>query len=472
MRPRDPGRGALGLELALLAAVLALAGVLFAHALPTPADYDEGVYLAAVDALRHGQELGSQIFTAQPPGFYWLLTGGDVVSGDSLAGVRDFVLALALLGCFGAYLIGRRLAGPAGGLAAASLLAVSPPYPTFAARISADLPCLVLGLLSIAAWLSGGVALSALAGALFAAAVLVKLTGLVLLVPIAGYAVARRVRPRELVAFAAGAAAVALGAVLASLGELAGLWRGVVSYHGAARDVPGPGFRHNVDQLVSVFGWRTPLVWLLALAVLASVLGLVQGRLPLWPLWLFGAASVAVLLWHRPLHDNHLVLLAVALALPSASALGAAYRQAIRWGVWAVLLGVVVIAAGYAREWRRLSRNQGPQPAVVRWAAKELRSRTGPSELVVTDLPLAAYLADRRVPGELVDTAVLRFEAGYLANRDVLDAIRANRVRAVLVTRAFRSRPGLTAALAARFPIRIRRGYATLYLSSSARPSG
>ena len=179
----------LALELALLGVVLAAAGLLFHHGLSAPASFDEAVYLLATAAMRHGQTLGSEIFTAQPPGFYTLIRAGQAVFGTTVSGGRNIVIAFALVGLVGAYLIGRRCSGAAAGLAAAALLAVAPPFPTFAANISADLPSFALGLLALAFLLfaldgRAPVALSALSGALVAASISVKLSALTLRCPL------------------------------------------------------------------------------------------------------------------------------------------------------------------------------------------------------------------------------------------------------------------------------------------------
>ena len=54
----------LGLPAEALAvcALLAAEGVLFSRNLHARTTYDEGVYLASLDALRHGQALGSDVF--------------------------------------------------------------------------------------------------------------------------------------------------------------------------------------------------------------------------------------------------------------------------------------------------------------------------------------------------------------------------------------------------------------------------
>ena len=72
MRPRLVG--ALG-----LLAVLVFAGLLYGRSLHAAANYDEGVYLASLDALTHGQSLGDDVYASQPPGFYTLLRAASLL---------------------------------------------------------------------------------------------------------------------------------------------------------------------------------------------------------------------------------------------------------------------------------------------------------------------------------------------------------------------------------------------------------
>lgn len=174
------------LEGAAVGASVVAGLALFLRGMPSPADYDEGVYLASVDALRHGQQLGSQIFTPQPPAFYELLRVGDVVFGNSLHGVRGIVVLCAVVAVVAAWVLVRSLAGPAAGVGAAALLAVCAPFPTFSSRISADLPAYTIGLvgLAVAARARSTPTLLILAGALVGTSVLVKVSALTVLVPL------------------------------------------------------------------------------------------------------------------------------------------------------------------------------------------------------------------------------------------------------------------------------------------------
>jgi 4-amino-4-deoxy-L-arabinose transferase-like glycosyltransferase len=443
------GPAAAVVEVASLGVVLAAAGVLFQRGLDVAPTFDEAVYVAQADALVHGQHLGSQVFAAQPPGFYWLLELAARIGSPTLYDLRLAVLALALAGVAGAYLVGRHVGGPAVGLGAAALLAVAPPYPTYAAQVSADLPGTVLALLALAALLAaaaGGrrvLALAALGGALLAAAELVKLDAFIVVLPLLAFV--RRRQAREMAAALAGAAVVAGAAAAALAGVLGDVWHGAVSYHVAARKVAGR--YENLHALRSFFDLRQPLTWIAAAGLAATAA--MRGPARLWAFWAAAAVGMAFLLWHRPLHDNHMVLLAVLLAVPSAWALVSVAQT--RFAPIAVAL-VLALLAAYVQETRRLERNAGPVPAALVWAAQRVDAHSAPQQLVVSDEPLVGELAHRRLPGEVIDTAVLRFDAGYLSNADVLRAIARYRVPVVVAGRAFLSRPGLLAAFAARFP--------------------
>src|SRR5436190_16606917 len=123
--PRLPSltRGS-AIEPALLVALTALVAYAFSRSLHAGGAYDEGVYMASLDALEHGQRLGSQVFASQPPGFYLLLEAARHLSGSSIVGVRSGMLALSLVGCLSAYYIGRSLGGMQGGLLALAMVAI------------------------------------------------------------------------------------------------------------------------------------------------------------------------------------------------------------------------------------------------------------------------------------------------------------------------------------------------------------
>jgi hypothetical protein len=447
-------------EAVALFGILTAAGSVFVRDLRLLPSFDEGVYLAQTDALRHGQRLGIDIFAAQPPGFHWLLLAAASVDGLGVHQLRLAVMALALIGLLAAYSIGRTLAGPVGGLTAAAVLAIAKPYPIFAAQVSADLPGTVLALAALACVLGGAGHRwhrLLLGGLLFAAAESVKLDAFILLLPIPIYASIRRITLAELSAFA-GAALVGLGAGAAIVGgALPAVWHGAVSYHVAARHEGGGS--GNVHAVVAFFHSHQPFTWLAAIALVSGAAFRSSFRLPIWPFWVTAAASVGFVLWHRPLHDNHLVLLSAAFAVPVAVTLSAAIQRSGRYAWLAATALALVLGAGFVQDTRQVERDAAPFPPATRWAVSQVDALTKPDDLVVSDSPIVPFLAHRRMPGYTIDTALLRFDTAYLTDDDVLRAIDQYSVHVVVAGRAFLSRPALLVAFERRFgPPHIRAG--------------
>ena len=438
-------------EAAPLAVILTAGGLLFAHGLRAGTTWDEAVYLGQTDALAHGQKLGTQVFTAQPPGFHWLLLAVARIGGLGIDQLRLANLALALVGLLAVYVTARAVAGPVAGLAAAALLSIAPAYPTFAAEISADLPGCVLAAVSLACfvaptrrrrlWLVAG-------GLLFAAAELVKLDAFILVLPVAAYCATRRIRPADL-GIASVAACAGFAAAAAGLGsELPAVWRSAVSYHVAARRVGG-SISPNEHELTSFFHPHQPFTWLAVVGFAAAIALRPRTKLPLWPLWATAVVSVLFLLWHRPIRDNHMVLLAVALAPAVGASLAVAAVQRRR----PVVIGALVLAllAAYVQDTRHAERQTALMPGLT-WAAKKVEAAVPPGQLVVSDHPIVPFLAHRQMPGQTIDSALLRFSAGYLTDGDVLHAIAEYHVPVVVVGRSFYTRPRILAALARQFP--------------------
>lgn len=445
-----------------LAALLAIAGLVYARGLDAAANYDEGVYLASLDALRHRQELGTDVYASQPPGFYVLLQGLSLLPGDGVEGLRMAFMFVALAGLVAAYAIGRRLAGGWGGFGAAALLAITAPWPVQAARVQADTAAvaLALGALAVAFYARRcpwrWVAVGALAGA----AISVKLLAVSVLAPLAVLLVARR-SWRAAAAGVAGAAAVWTALLLAYAGALGELWESVVSDHRDARGL-GPGFWDNAERVLLHPLDRRTAAAVLVLFGLAAAIALLRG-LELLALGTWTLASVVFLLAQQPLLDHHFVLLTATLAVPAGAGVGAfvLYTPRMRKGAVVAFAGILLTLA-VVQEQDRLG-DQPSDPPGIEWAADQLRTRTEPDELVGTDLPIVAYLADRRVPGQLVDTSFVRLGTGSLTETEILRELEG--VRAVVVGREFANRPALTRELAARYPEQVSQNGVTIYLA-------
>jgi hypothetical protein len=423
----------------LVVVVLAAAAVLFGRGLHEASSYDEGVYLASVDALHHGQKLGSEVFASQPPGFYLLLQAEAAPAGRSVPGRRAGMLVLSLAGLLAAYTLVRAFAGAAGGVAAAGVLATAPAYATESIRVAADTPSVALALaaLALAAWARGrSIALAALAGAVFAAALSVKLLVLPAVVPLG--LILRRSKP--LGAAALGALLVGGALALVFAASLGAIWHDAVSFHRSTHTLAGG----NTHRVIHFFDLKTPFTWIVAAGVFAAAVR----RRPI-ALLLFVTAVIAFLLVQRPLLDHHFVLLAAAGAIAATASLPV-NRQIVATAL------ALAVGAGWVQQWRQIGRNDAPEPATVLAATRALRERTAPAEFVGGDLPIVAFLADRRLPGELVDTSAVRFASGSLTDAKVLATLEHANVRTVVVGREFNARPHLLARLGRYRIIRVR----------------
>jgi len=452
-----------GVELGLLALIVGAAAAVYVRSIHSALAYDEGNYLASLDALRHGQHLGSVVFLDQPPGWYLLLQGIGATFGNTVTGVRTGMLVLALLGLVAAWAAARALGGPLAGLAAAAVLAIAPPYPTLAATVESDPPSTVLALASIAIALYARRRpwLWAASGAVFALAVSIKLFAVVAALPLATLALRHR-RVQEAAYLAAGFAAVVAAFVVGYRHVLHQIWQGVFGAHLNAVGGHQPGAQSNLSRVIHLPDLHTPFGWLAWAGIACAAFWFVRRRpLGLWPLWLFTVGSVAFTLTMRPLLDHHLVLLATALAVPAGASVALTLE---RVRDWTLLLLVAFVCAGLYQEHHRLARNALPERPDYVWAAQAVDAHSQPSDLVVSDIPSIPYLAHRREPGQLIDSSIARIINEYLKPKDVLRLIDESKAPVVVVGRNYEAKPVIISGLKKRFPLVLRHGEVTVYV--------
>jgi hypothetical protein len=85
------------------------------------------------------------------------------------------------------------------------------------------------------------------------------------------------------------------------------------------------------------------------------------------------------------------------------------------------------------------------------------RTQTPKGSAVASDLPIIPFYADRRQPGNLVDTSLTRIGAGWLTQAAILSSIESDRVSAVVVGHNFAADRALLAAVRLRYPRVIKR---------------
>jgi hypothetical protein len=439
------------LELSVLAMIVVAQGWLFARPIHSAVNFDEGVYLAAVDDLRHGQSLGTDVFTAQFPGFYDLLRGLSFLTGVSVTPIRAGLLGLSLLGTVGGWLVGRRYGGTVGGLLVASLLVIAPPLDLFGFQVIADTPALALMVLALGlATLTGPVA-AVFVGVLFAAALSVKLTAITVL-PALVLLLRKRVRLAL-----GGSAVVVAGLLVAHAKALGSIWADAVTYHSAARATPAV-IPHPYRQIFEQIPRGTPFFAIVIAAALAGAIFFARQRpLRVWPLWGWVALGVVFLFLHAPLHYNHLVLFPFALAVACGATIGAALERVPLGGRLAICaLLAVAIGAGWVQQLHRVELVRDREPTSNLAAASALAHLTRPAARTIDDRPIISFLADRRVDGKLVDLALLRFETGSLTDAKVIHELPS--VDAIVVSRVLSRRRAVMRFLVTHYRLRYEHG--------------
>ena len=381
------------------------------------------------------------MFTSQGPGFYVLLQAIGAIFGASVAGVRLGIVTVDAIGAVFAFLLGRRLAGPVGGLACAGMIAIAPKLPDFGGRIFADAPAMVLVLAAL--WLVS-IRRPLAGGAVFAAAVLVKLSALTALPTLVVLLALERDRGAGAPRGGGGSSACWSRSSRSSTCAIsAAIWTDAVSYHVDSTADPGPDRPPRARRILRA---RNPSSGSRSRRSQSSrSSGGVSGRSG------SGLCSRA---------SSSSATSRCATTTCSCCRMPSPFRPASRSASRRSGCGRVL-----SRLRSPLVRSCSPQDgcssciacastghrrtrALVAAAAR-LEQLTRPDQLVISDQPIVAFLAHRRVPGKYVDTASLRFDTGSLTIAEVLRD--SEQVAAVVAGRAFYDRPSLMAGLRARF---------------------
>jgi 4-amino-4-deoxy-L-arabinose transferase-like glycosyltransferase len=416
-------------------------------------DYDEGVYWQSVRAMVRGEPLFQSVFASQPPAFYYALLPLYLVS-HTLAALRITVLLFAIVGLGAAYVAGRLLAGPLAGLVALLLLASSVIYIHEAVVLQADAPAVAMMLVAIALTIAAtregarrARALAALAGLAFALALGIKLLGAVALVPILlCFFLPRRQPIRMLAWWAAGLVGGLVLVLLPTIASPGAAFEQLVTSHLAAGQATHGNLRGNLGLLIQLR--QFPLD---GLALLGAAIALWRRDFRiLVPLGWTIASLIAILVYH-PLFPHHLVLLPPALALTAA----VGFADVALWRpVWTPVATAAVLAAGAigltvgVRDTQRGLIPNGHDRGV----AAAIRAASKPGDFIISDNPFAVALANRDIPGPIVDTSHQRAEAGQLTVAD-LDSAKDYYGAKLVVTDGGRlqSVPGFSDWLSAHF---------------------
>ena len=412
-------------------------------------DYDEGVYWQSLRAMGRGERLFGTVFASQPPAFYYAMLPYYLV-GHSIFALRLGILVFSAAGLAATYVTGRMLAGPVAGLLAAGLLATSSLYIQQGAVLQADAPAAALSVATLAflaaathangrrRWLLG-----AAAGACLAFALGTKLSGALVALP-AALILWQAPRPRGHlpIAFVLGVAASALILLIPMLEYPQAAFDNLIHSHLAAGQALHQVLGTNLRLLL--FKRELPLE---GVAAALTLVALLRHDHRILPIGVWAAASVIAILLYQPLFPHHVVMLLPSLAL--LTGIGLVGLSEAPFAVTTSGLALVTLTAGLgvgiAIGDANGERHAGGHEALL---AASLRAHTHADDFIISDNPYAVALADRDIPGPVVDTSHQRIAAELLSVADLDAASRRYHVQFVLVDGArLPSVPGFTAWL-------------------------
>lgn len=394
----------------------------------------EGIRLEQLMLLSAGYQACRDVFCNQGPMALQAMHPTFVLFGQTLAAARSSAVIASLAGIAATYWLARQLWGARLALLGTLLLAISPTYLKFSRLALPEMVALAPALLALGlaaryqqaahrGWLLA-------ASACYGLSLLIKPVAAPAIVPLALLAGSRRGWRRADLVLAAGAglAVVTLGVVLVGF---EGIWEQVV-FRWQSRLVDGRGVDWNLWKITDEL--KNDQLGIFALALAGGFRLLRSDRRALAVLGGWTAANLLLLLFHTPLHDKHIVIMLPPLALLAAHALDLLLeRLALGRRFWssgraaapavaalAALVYVVTLPSLLARDHVLVSASEMIEPDPNQFwhadAGAALRAVTPSGSFVVTDFPYLAFLANRLVPPELVESSLTRIRAGSLTD--------------------------------------------------------
>jgi 4-amino-4-deoxy-L-arabinose transferase-like glycosyltransferase len=429
--------------LALLAIVVRLPALFASRALT----FDEGVYGSAVLAMRDGARPFREIFSSQGPLQLPLLWVADLIGFRTLDAPRLLSVASGAVITVATYAIARRVASRGGAVLAAALVATSGSMLWVTAPISGDGPALALVTTAVAfafAYRARPTTLRAVAvGLAMGGALSIKLLVIPAAIPV-GLLLLRGGRLRALVTAVGSAAVVFLAAALPW--GISDVWDQSIAFHQNASRTDSYG--GNAWRLVHTLCERDVLLTIVAVAALVGVVvhwwgrrrsgddgaaapprpgGVAARALEILetPAGMFGAwlvVQAALLVWEPQMWRPHVsevivpIALLVALRPPSWRVTAVVFVAALPW----YLVNV------HTMLW--------PEPYRGDDAAAVARIRALPAGAwAISDEPTFIWRADRRTPGNLVDSSIKRIQEKLLTPATVAKGAAKPQVCAVVV---------------------------------------
>ena len=413
-------------------------------------DDDEGIFLMTGKMVQLGYPLYTEVWFNYFPGFLIFLATAFKLFGCSVAVGRSVVVLLATVGLLGVALIARELSSRLGALSALILLALAPHFLRLSRAVMAEVPAIGLATIAIAFALyylrTGRRRWLILAGVAFSVSLLVKLIIAFAIIPLALAIPLRRSEARSWMEMARDLGILALAIAIPILLCLVifdgrSLLDQVIGTYLRGKKVYPLHIARNVDKMLSYLSDKYGLLILALCGIMSSLAIRRRKGMLVITVWL--CLTVIVLLIHSPLRPHHLVILLFPLATLAGSAVGnlwssLCYLSARSTSQRALLLLGLIALGLFILELPEMIQagqellRQDEQAKLGLEAVQFVKTMTDPEDFVITDEPMIALRARRKVPPSLSNTSKMRIQTGQLTAGELIAVTKEYNPKAVI----------------------------------------
>ena len=416
-------------------------------------DDDEGIFLMTGKMVQLEYPLYTEVWFNYFPGFFVFLAMAFKLFGCSVAVGRSVVVLLATVGLLGVALIARELSSRLGAFSAGILLTLAPHFLRLSRAVMAEVPAIALATISIAFVLyylrTGRRRWLILSGVAFSVSLLVKLIIAFAIVPLALAIPLRRSGPRSWLEMARDLGILALAVAIPILLCLVvfdgrALLGQVVRTYLIGKEVYPLDIARNVDKMLAYLNGKYGL---LALSLYGTVSSLSMERrkgMLIITSWL--CFTVIFLLINSPLQPHHLVLLLFPLATLSGTAIGKlaglaqdrSQRALLLLGLMALGLYILELPEMIKADQELLPPSPpklggtGGEAELGHKAVQFVKKMTDPEDFVITDDPMIAFRANRKVPPPLSNISKMRIKTGHLTAGELIALTKEYKPKAVI----------------------------------------
>ena len=380
---------------------------------------DEGAYLMWARLVAVGYPLYRQTYSVSAPLFIEMLAAVFRIFGFGLA-IARLTIMLSFIGTAGVMSwLSHRMAGWTGAFVSLGLLAFIPHFFRLSREVMAEMPATFLAVGAVALafryYLRGGRSWLVFAGILLAASGMMKALYPAAVLPIGIFIIFRDKNWRRIIADG-----IVFGvAVLAALALIV-VWYPWDAFFSQAiqfRSDLRATFPLNVPlNMKLVIGWFRPIWGVWVLAAMGFSVSARTARGWAWMLWLLGALAVVV--WHTPLFEQHLISVLPPVVLLGIECVGLGVRywqeniQSPKRWVWVAVLvfPLLNVPANIQHDRKILDRIGGGREES---AIQLLKTVTRPTDFVISDSLALPFLADRLTPPPMGDIAFVAIQSGH-----------------------------------------------------------